>query len=156
MIKLKPLTLWITTNWKIPKEMGVPDHLICLLRNLYMGQEATDCFQFRKGIWQGHILSLSLLKIYAECCAVLSCFSCVWLFETPWTVDQQAPLSMGILQARILEWVAMPFSRGSSQPRDWTQVFYVDAGFFTVWVTRESQDYWVGSLSLYAEFSSVA
>ena len=38
---LKPLTLWITTNWKIPKQMGVPDHLICLLRNLYMGQEAT-------------------------------------------------------------------------------------------------------------------
>ena len=38
---LKPLTVWITTNWKIPKEMGVPDHLIYLLRNLYMGQEAT-------------------------------------------------------------------------------------------------------------------
>ena len=40
---------------------------------------------------------------------------------TPWTVASQAPLSMGILQARILEWIAMPFSRGSSQPRDWNQ-----------------------------------
>ena len=38
---LKPLTVWITTNWKILKEMGTPDHLICLLRNLYAGQEAT-------------------------------------------------------------------------------------------------------------------
>ena len=38
---LKPLTVWITTNWKILKEMGIPDHLTCLLRNLYAGQEAT-------------------------------------------------------------------------------------------------------------------
>ena len=45
--------------------------------------------------------------------------SCVWLFETPWTVACQSPLSMGILQARILEWVAMPSSRGSSQPMAW-------------------------------------
>ena len=37
----KPLTVWITINWKILKEMGIPDHLICLLRNLYAGQEAT-------------------------------------------------------------------------------------------------------------------
>jgi len=38
---LKPLTAWITTNWKILKEMGIPDHLTCLLRNLYAGQETT-------------------------------------------------------------------------------------------------------------------
>ena len=37
----KPLTMWITTNWKILQEMGIPDHLTCLLRNLYAGQEAT-------------------------------------------------------------------------------------------------------------------
>ena len=37
----KPLTVWITTNWKILKEMGIPDHLTCLLRNPYAGQEAT-------------------------------------------------------------------------------------------------------------------
>ena len=37
----KPLTVWITINWKILKEMGIPDHLTCLLRNLYTGQEAT-------------------------------------------------------------------------------------------------------------------
>ena len=38
---LKPMPVWITKNWKILKEMGVPDHLTCLLRNLYVGQEAT-------------------------------------------------------------------------------------------------------------------
>ena len=43
----KPLTVWITINWKILKEMGIPDHLTCLLRNLYAGQEAT----VRTGIW---------------------------------------------------------------------------------------------------------
>ena len=55
---LKPLTVWITTNWKILHEMGTPDHLTCLLRNLYAGQEATvrtrhgtmDQFQIGKGI----------------------------------------------------------------------------------------------------------
>ena len=54
----KPLTVWITTNWKIHKEMGITDHLTCLLRNLYAGQEATvrtghgtkDWFQIGKGI----------------------------------------------------------------------------------------------------------
>ena len=52
----EPLTVWITTNWKILQEMGIPDHLTCLLRNLYAGQEATvrtghgttDWFQFGK------------------------------------------------------------------------------------------------------------
>ena len=45
----------------------------------------------------------------------------------------------GILQARILEWVAFPFSRGSSQPRDQTQVSHIAGGFFTSWATREAQ-----------------
>ena len=70
----KPLTVWITTNWKILKEMGIPDHLTCLLRNLYAGQEATvrnghvttDWFQIRKGVRQGCILSPCLFNFYAE------------------------------------------------------------------------------------------
>ena len=57
------------------------------------------------------------------------------LFVTPWTVACQAPLSMGVLQARILGWVAMPSSRGSSQPRNQTQVPRISGGFFTVWAT---------------------
>ena len=64
----------------------------------------------------------------------------VWLFSTPWTVAHQAPLSVGILQARILEWVAMPSSRGSSQPRDWTQVSHIASRFFTNWAARKPQN----------------
>ena len=50
----------------------------------------------------------------------------------------------GILQARILEWVAFPFSRGCSQPRDRTQAFHIAGGFFTSWATREDKKYWSG------------
>ena len=61
-------------QWKILKEMGIPDHLSCLLRNLYAGQEATvrighgttDCFQIGKGVRQGGILSPCLFNFYAE------------------------------------------------------------------------------------------
>ena len=50
----------------------------------------------------------------------------------------------GILQARMLEWVAFPFSRGSSQPRHGTQVSQISGEFFTSWATREAQEYWNG------------
>ena len=50
----------------------------------------------------------------------------------------------GILQARIPEWVAFPFSRGSSQPKDQAQISRTAGRFFTSWVTREAQDYWSG------------
>ena len=50
----------------------------------------------------------------------------------------------GILQARILEWLTFPFSRGSSQPRDWTQVSHNAGRFFASWATREAQEYWNG------------
>ena len=71
---LKPLSVWITTNWKILKEMGIPDHLTCLLRSLYAGQEATvrtkdrtmDWFKTEKGVHQGCVLSPYLFNIYAE------------------------------------------------------------------------------------------
>ena len=62
----------------------------------------------------------------------------VQLYGTPWTVTQQAPLSMGILQARILEWVAFPSSRGSSWPRNWTGVSCIAGGFFTSWAAKET------------------
>ena len=54
----------------------------------------------------------------------------------------------GILQTKILEWVAMPSSRGSSQPRDWTQVFRITGKLFISWVAREPKNTVVGSLSL--------
>ena len=66
--------VWITTNRNILKEMRIPDHLICLLRNLYADQEATvrtrhrttDWFQIGKGIYQGYILSPCLFTLYAK------------------------------------------------------------------------------------------
>ena len=70
----KPLIVWITTNWKILKEMGIADHLNSFRRNLYSGQEATvraehgttDWFQIRKGVHQGCILSPCLFYLHAE------------------------------------------------------------------------------------------
>ena len=61
--------------------------------------------------------------------AVCSVLSHIQLFVTPWSVAHQAPLSMGILQSSILVWVAMPSSRGSSQPKDQTQVSYIAGRF---------------------------
>ena len=66
--------MWITTNWKILKEMGILDHLTCLLRKLYASQEAivrtlhgaTDCFKIRKGVQQGCMSSPRLFNFYAE------------------------------------------------------------------------------------------
>jgi len=70
----KPLTVWINKLWKILKELGIPDHLTCLLRNLHAGQEATvraghgttDWLQIGKGICRGCILSPCLFNFYAE------------------------------------------------------------------------------------------
>ena len=65
----------------------------------------------------------------------------VRLFLTPWTVAHQAPLFRGILQARILEWVAMTSSRESSQLRDRTQVSHIAGRFFIIWATSKAQEY---------------
>ena len=70
----KPLTVWITINWKILQEMGIPDHLTCLLRNLYVcrsgnnrtGHGTTDWFQIGKRVHQGCLLSPCLFNFYAE------------------------------------------------------------------------------------------
>ena len=86
------------------------------------------------------------------CCAVLSC---VRLFKTPWTVVRQAPLSMGILQARILEWVSMPSSRGSYQPRNRIGVSFIAGGFFTSWATREAQNRASAQFSWVAQSCSI-
>ena len=64
--------------------------------------------------------------------------SCLTLF------DPMDSIVHGILQARRLEWVAFPFSRGSSQPRDQAQVSCIVGGFFASWAMREAQEYWSG------------
>ena len=70
----KPLTVWITRNWKILNEMGIPDHLTCLLRNLYAGQEApvrtghgtTDWFQIGKGVHQAPLYCYLAYLTYTQ------------------------------------------------------------------------------------------
>ena len=71
---LKTLIVWMTTNWKILKEVEVPDHFTCVLRKLYASDEATvrnrhgraDWFKIGKGVYQGCISSSCLFKLYAE------------------------------------------------------------------------------------------
>ena len=82
------------------------------------------------------------------------CFTCIALYRGKGKVkviqlcktlcDPMDHTVYGILQARILEWVAIPFSRGSSQPRDGTQVSHIAGVFFTSWATRKDQEYWSG------------
>ena len=93
----KPLIVWITTNWKILQEMGIPDHMTCLLRNLYAGQEATvrtghgttDRFQTGKGVGQGCTLSPCLFNLYAEYIMRNACSLHPGLDETGWNQDCQ-------------------------------------------------------------------
>ena len=86
----------------------------------------------------------SLCLVAQSCLTLCNPMDCS---PTSWTVAHRAPLSMGILQARKLEWVATPSSRGSSQPGDPIQISWIAGGFFTVWTTRKTNEYWSGSLS---------
>ena len=73
---------------------------------------------------------------YAVLCLVAQ--SCLTLCDPMDYIACQAPLSLGILQVKTLEWVAMPSPRGSSQPRDQTKVSHIAGRFFTSWATREA------------------
>ena len=121
-------------------------YLSGLVRNPYLwngrGESRTD--QREKSNWQVHkTLSSHMgssgghMHKCVLCCAVLSC-SVVYNSVNSWTVTRKAPLFMRILKARILEWVAMPSSRGSSQSRDRIQVSHIAGRFFTIWATREA------------------
>ena len=70
----------------------------------------------------------------------ISCISCTGMVAQSCLTlcDPMDYTVHGILQTRILEWIAIPVSRGSSQPRHWTQVFHTEGGFFTSWATREA------------------
>ena len=84
------------------------------------------------------------------CLCVLFVQSCPSLCE-PMDCRLLGSSAHGILQTRILEWVAIPFSRGSSQPRDQTQVSCIEGRFFTVWATRvgEINDFFLGSCPIF-------
>ena len=118
--------------WKILKRIGIPEHLTCLLRNLYAGQEVivrtrhgtVDWLQIKKVVCQGCILSPCLFNFYAEYVCMKLTQLCLTL-SNPMDCSPQGFSVYGILQARILEWVAIPFSRGSSWPRGRSQVPHI-------------------------------
>ena len=104
--------------WKILKEMGIPDHLTCLLRNLCAGKEATvrtkhgtmDWFKIGKRVRKGCILSPCLFNLYAEWKWIKWSHSVVSNSLRPVGCSPPSSSNHGILQARILEWVAIAFS----------------------------------------------
>ena len=101
-------SLWLCGSkklWKILQEMGIPDHLTCLLRNMY--ESESEVAQ-----------------------------SCLTLYDP---MDCSLPGSSvhGIFQAIVMEWIAISFSRGSSQPRNWT---WVSHRRLTIWATREVRE----------------
>ena len=90
---------------------------------------------------------LGLGNVCNKCCVLcLVAQSCLTLCD-PVDCSLTGSSVLGS-QARILEWVAMPSARGSSQPLHLTQFSYIAGRFFTVWATRETQEYWMGSISL--------
>ena len=97
-------------------------------------------------VFSGYMPSSGIARSYCS-------FIPIFFKESPWKmkVAQSCPavcdpksVVHGILWARILEWVAFPFSRGSFQPRDQTQVSHNAGRFFTIWATGEAQEYWSG------------
>ena len=109
--------------------MGIPDHLTCLLRKLYAGKETTvrtehrtmDFFKIEKRVRQGCILSPCFFNFYAEFMHANSLQLCLTLCD-PMDFSPPGSCFHEIIQARILEWVALPSFRGSSQPRDATHI----------------------------------
>ena len=104
----KTLTVWITTNWKILKEMGIPDHLTYLLRNMHASQEVTvrtrhgtmSWFQIGKGVCQGCILSPRLFNLHAAAAAAKLFQSCLTLCN-PTDGSPPGSTGPGIFQIRI-------------------------------------------------------
>ena len=127
-----PLSTWFPRQeyWS-----GLPFASLADLPNKEMEPESLKSLALARGFfttsatWEALLLTWSEVKVTQLC---------------PTLCNPVGYAVYGILQARILEWVAFPFSRGSSQPRDQTQVSCIAGGFFTSWATREVQEYWSG------------
>ena len=117
-------------------------HISCLVQNAFLLSSCWIPDPWSVWIFLHHYYQLwiprkdspALIHPFLSCEWVKVTQLCPTLCNPDYTVH-------GILQARILEWVAVPFSRESSQPRDWTQVSRIAGRFFTIWATRESFPY---------------
>ena len=152
-----------------PQAHSLPDGWICLSAlkvswtSWFMERISTEDLETMKGLegkvamkrlraaergleWVSWVL-VSCLPLAPVSWMTLGIYTYIYMKVTqscPVLYDPMDSIVHGILEARILEWVAFPFSRGSSQTRDWTQVSCIAGGFFTSWVTREAQEYWNG------------
>ena len=127
MLKLMPIESMIPSNYLI---LCHPPSLAAFKLSQHQGH-----FQWVSSL---HQVAYSATFTWFFCVCVCVCFSV--MPNSLWSHGHSLPDSSvhGILQTRIWEWVAMPFSRGSSQPRDWTQVSWIAGRFFTIWATRET------------------
>ena len=131
--------------WKILQEIGIPEHLICLLRNLHMQvknqqfkvnmEKQTGCKLGKEHAKVVYCHSIYLTSMQSSV-QFSSAQSCPTLCDP---MDCSLPGSSihGIFQATVLEWIAISFYRGSFQPRDWTLVSRIVDRRFTIWATRE-------------------
>ena len=114
---------------------------LIVLFNLFWGQRSSG--ELCMGAVSGEAVC-SAKKVLCQCLGV--CWKCSFLSCCD-PMDCSLPISSvhGIFHVRMLEWIAVPFSRGSSRPRDRTQVSCIAGRFFTIWATREA---WFGSLGV--------
>ena len=127
---------WLLCPWDFPgKNTGAEDcHF--LLQGIFLTQ-GLNLRLLRLLNWQVDSLQLSYQIRVCVCVCVLVTQSCPTLCD-PVDCSPSGSSVHGILQAVILEWIAIPFSRGSSQPRDRTPVSYITGRFFIIWATREA------------------
>ena len=130
---LKPLTVWITTNcgkflkrWEYQTTLPAPWETCMQLKKQEL---EPNMEQLTSSKWARSMLKLCTTEWK------WNSFNCVWLCDP---MDYKVH---GILQARVLEWVAFSFSKGSLQPRDLTQVSCIAGRFFTGSATTEAQEY---------------
>ena len=132
----------IATLSHLVRALGHPRHLSDVLiftflyqnQNLFSGKELGILLHRGRNGWRTISLKTSLCLHQEQKVKVAQSCPTVW--------DPMDYTVHGILQARIPEWVAFPFSRGSSEPRDQTQVSHIAGRFFTIWATREAQEHW--------------
>ena len=124
-----PLRVQISIFHYIPP-LGRPVPYLHPISLAYRGEPPLSFFQYIPSYSTMYIHSVSVNGKVAQSCPALC--------------DLMDYMVHGILQARILEWVAFPFSRGSSQPKDRTQVSCIAGRLFTIWAPREAQEYWSG------------
>ena len=123
------------SSW--PRDWICVSYVSCIGRGFFTTNFAWEA-QFTHIYIFTHVLSCVTFEYPSMCCVL--CWvtqSCPKLCD-PWTLARQGLLSLGILQAKILEWVAMPSPRGSSQPRGWIQVSHIAGESFTILATWET------------------